>query len=68
MSYVCDIYENIRALFIGLLSVSAFIMLVSPALDELSLVKKVFSYSFSVFLFSVVVLVFLPSKEFVCGA
>ena len=49
--------------------VSAFFFaFISPALDELSLVKKVFSYSFSVFLFSVVVLVFLPSKEFVCGA
>lgn len=68
MSYLCDIYENIRVLFCCLLCVSVFFAFISPAFIELSLVKKVFSFGFYVFLLSVIVLVFLPSKEFVCGA
>ena len=68
MSYLCDIYEKITGACWVIAIVGIIIVFSCPVMQTVEGAKKALCLGIFLSLIAGVVFLFLPSKEFVCGA
>ena len=68
MSYLCDIYEKITGACGFIFVFGCLVLFFCPAAPTAGVAKKMLCLAAFLVFTSGVALLFLPSKEFICGA